>query len=381
MKKIFKILVLLFTFLSLTGCDYKEINDYAIVSGISIDINKKNNSKYDVGVQIMNAKKDEESSNSQITFYKASGKTIYEALRKIILDSPKELYLGHNEVVIISEHLLKKEDPLNYLDFFMRDSRFEKDSLVIVSKNNRADSVLKIITPLETIPSRNLKATLKNADIFNGSLSIITMDEFVSTLKNKNKEAILPSIIITGDYKDGEKMKNIEESNPNAKLKFSTLAYFKNNKLKGYLTNDESVGYNMIINEAEKTYINVKCDNKNYATLQVEKAKSSENIYQNKSLVKINTKVDSNLVEYNCKADFINNEKYIKDLEKKSAKKVKNLINKAIEKLYEQEKTDAIGYTDRFYKNKDFNINNIKFEIKTKVSIKSTNLSIKSVKE
>ena len=41
MKKIFKILILFLIFLSLTGCDYKEINNYAIVSGISLDINKK----------------------------------------------------------------------------------------------------------------------------------------------------------------------------------------------------------------------------------------------------------------------------------------------------------------------------------------------------
>lgn len=81
--------------------------------------------KYKVGIQIMNAKKDEESDSSLITFYEASGKTIYDALEKIMLDSPKELYLGHNEVVVISEELLK-ENPLNYLDYFMRDPGSEK---------------------------------------------------------------------------------------------------------------------------------------------------------------------------------------------------------------------------------------------------------------
>ena len=108
MKKVSKIVILLVTSLTLAGCfNYKEINDYAIVSGISIDIDKKNKNNYDVGVQIMNAKKDKESDNSLITVYNSKGNTIYQALEKIMLESPKELYLGHNEVIVIGEELLR----------------------------------------------------------------------------------------------------------------------------------------------------------------------------------------------------------------------------------------------------------------------------------
>ena len=63
MKKIFNAIVFIIILFTLSGCfNYKEINDYAIVSGISIDENKeKSVDKYKVGIQIMNAKKDEES--------------------------------------------------------------------------------------------------------------------------------------------------------------------------------------------------------------------------------------------------------------------------------------------------------------------------------
>ena len=70
MKKIFNAIVFIIILFTLSGCfNYKEINDYAIVSGISIDENKeKSVNKYKVGIQIMNAKKDEESDSSLITF-------------------------------------------------------------------------------------------------------------------------------------------------------------------------------------------------------------------------------------------------------------------------------------------------------------------------
>ena len=86
---------------------------------IQSDQSKDDPNKYEVGIQIMNAKKDEESDNSLITIYKAEGNTLYQAFEKIMLDSPKELYLGHNEVVVISEELLKYRNPLDYLDYFI----------------------------------------------------------------------------------------------------------------------------------------------------------------------------------------------------------------------------------------------------------------------
>jgi len=391
MKKII-LSILILTLLS--GCfNYKEINDYAIVSGVSIDIDEKDENKYTVGIQIMNAKKDEETDTSLITFYKASGITIYEALERIMLDSPKQLYLGHNEVVVISEDLLKKKDPLEYLDYFMRDGRMEKDSLVMASKNYKAYEILKIITPLETIPSRNLKSTLSVADIFSGSLTVITIDEFISDLINKGAEPTIPSVTITGKIEDGEKMDNIKESDPDSKLKFGTLAYFENSKLKDYLTSEESTGYNFLSNNPKETYVNIKCDDNNYATIRVAGNKQKEKLTfkNNKPVVNVESKIVADLLEYNCSADFIKTEKYLKDLEKKASNKIEKLMTKATNKLYIENKSDILKYGSKFYKRKfktmkqlGYNrkniLNDITFNLKVDVKIETTELSVKSVK-
>ncbi len=392
MKKI--IILIIIVFLS-SGCfNYKEINDYAIVSGISIDINDEKNDEYMISIQIMNSKKEKEDQASLITIYKASGKTIYQALEKIMLDSPKEIYLGHNEVVVISEELLKKKDPLEYLDYFLRDSKIEKDSLVINAKNNKAYEVLEIITPLETIPSTNLKSSLNIADNYSGTLTLVTIDEFIQDLKTEGIDPVLPTIIIKGKKDDGDKMKNIEESNPNAKLKFTTLAYFKNNKLSGYLTSEESLGYNFLKGEARKTYINVLCDDKNYMTLRVNNSKISNLLSFKNKKPNINVKLDLNvnISEYNCNTNFIDDEKVIKKLEKKSEKKVIKVMMKLTNKLYKNEKADVLGYGYMFYSkkykemekynyNKNNIINKLTFNFKSNIKIESPNLTIKSIKE
>lgn len=396
MKKIFKITIFIIILFTLSGCfNYKEINDYAIVSGISIDENKeKSVDKYKVGIQIMNAKKDEESDSSLITFYEASGKTIYDALEKIMLDSPKELYLGHNEVVVISEDLLKKENPLNYLDYFMRDPESEKDAAVMVSKEKDASSILKVITPLETLPSKNLRSTLSVADNFSGILTLVTIDEFISDLSNPMVEAIIPSVKIEGKVNKGEKTDNIKESDPNTKLTFDTLGYFKNNKLKGYLSTNESVGYNFLANLPKESYVNVKCDDKNYATIRINNNNFKEKFYYDnkKPVVNVKIKVNADLLEYNCKTDFLNDKKVIKKLESKAKARINKLMSETTNKLYKEDKADALKYREKFYlkkysetkklgyKNKDI-LDKITFKFNTNVQIKSTELSIKSVRK
>ncbi len=394
MKKIIKICIFLLLIFSLCGCyNYEEINNYAIVSGISIDQNEKDKTKYDVGIQIMNAKKDEESDNSLITFFKASGNTIFEALEKIMLDSSKEIYLGHNEVIVINENLLREKDPLNYLDFFMRNSEVEKDSLVIIAKESKADDVLKIITPLETIPTRNLKSTLNIADNYSGTLTIVTIDEFISNLINEGKEAILPAVKIEGKTSTGENMDNISESNPKTKLRFETLGFFENNLLKGYLSEEESTGYNFLKNIPNETYVNIKCDENNYASIKISDSKLEENLsfINGKPNVKIKSDIKADLAEYNCKADFTKDSKYIKELEKKAAKKIKELMDTSLKKLYVENRADVLKYSSKFnqkkfkeMKEKNYTIekilNNINFEVSVSVNINSTELSIKSIK-
>ena len=390
-----KIIIIIVTIFFLSGCfNYKEINDYAIVSGISIDINDKKDDEYIVSIQIMNSKKEKEDQSSLITIYKASGKTIYQALEKIMLDSPKEIYLGHNEVVVISEELLKKKDPLEYLDFFLRDSKVEKDSLVVNAKNSKAYEVLEIITPLETVPSSNLKSSLNIADNYSGTLTLVTIDEFIQNLKIKGIDPVLPSVIIKGKKDDGDKMKNIEESTPKAKLKFTTLAYFKNNRLKDYLTSEESLGYNFLKGEAKKTYINVLCDDKNYMTLRVNNSKIKNDLIfnKNKPIINVSMTLKVNIAEYNCNTNFIDEEKIIKKLEKKSEKKVIKVMKKLTDKLYKNEKTDVLGcgymfYSKKYNEMKKYNykknniINDLTFNFKSNIKIQSPNLSIKSIKE
>lgn len=340
----------------------------------------------------MNAKKKENTNVSEIAFYEADGATIYDALGQIVLSSPKELYLGHMEVVVLGEELLKKKDPLEYLDFFMRDSSAEKDAVVIVAKEDEAKNILKVITPLETIPSQNLKASLFNSANLSGTTNIITLDELVSNLMEEGKESVLPAVVLTGSAKEGESQDNIKDSDPDVRIKFDNLAVLKNGKLIGYLNENESFGFNIVTADAKNTYVKIKCDNENFATLEITSLKTNEEIsFKNKKPnVTIKTSAKTNITEYNCKMNFINDDKLIGEIEKKAEKRIERLINSFLEKSYNEYQTDTLHYGSVFYKEKEKQMKkygytnktikkDITFSVNADVKVDGIGLTLKSV--
>lgn len=270
----------------------------------------------------------------------------------------------------------------------------EKDSLVLVSRGDKASNTLKVITPLETIPSKNLMSTIIVSNNFSGITSATTLDEFISTLNGKGEEAVVPSIKIIGKVKDGESMDNIKDSSPDATLKIDTLGIFKDNKLVGYLNHDESAGYTIINNMSKEMYLNVLCDDKNYASVKVSTSDTKEKLsFKNKKpYVELSNNITVNLMEYNCKTSFLKDEKKVKELEKKVASKVKSLMKKTTNAAYKEYQTDILKYGSKFYKTKYKNMkklgltrdeikDDISFKFKAKAKIKSIELSTKSVKE
>ena len=133
MKKIIILSIILLPLL--TGCyNYRELNNLSIVTAISIE---KNNDLYKVTVQVVNPRKDTDTSKgnqpSFITYNKTS-KSIQQALREMIKDSPNKIYASHIQLIIIDEDLAKDGiSPI--LDFLIRDPEFRDEFYVLIAQD------------------------------------------------------------------------------------------------------------------------------------------------------------------------------------------------------------------------------------------------------
>lgn len=387
MKKIFILCLLIFC---VCGCwNYKELDDYSIITGIAID---KEKDDYEVSVLISNASKSSgentESSGSESVVYSGKGNSIFKALKDISLISPKELYLDHFSILIISEEIAN-QGIYNIVDFFLRYPNARKDFSVAITKDCLAKDTLKIITPLTDFPSQSLADNLQFSSKLQGSISNLNYNELIYDLIAPGKEVSMNSIKIIGNIKKGASKDNIESSEPKTNLKLGNLAIFKGDKFITWATEEESYGINIIKNKITEMYIKIKI-NDGYVVVSPVNFKSDIKIKikNNKPHIYINSSGNAKVMEVNGHID-LENDSIIKEIEKKSNKKIEKYISKALNLAIKNE-TDIFGFGLSLYKNNPKYFDNVKnswnrdlrdvnFYIKSDLVIKSISSTQNSV--
>ena len=349
MKKIIFSLVVLFC---LTGCwNYKELNEYSIVTGIAID---KNDEGYKVSTLISNVPKgnsgsDSSSSNSEIVVYEGKGKSISQALKDIGLISPKELYLNSFYVLVISEDVAR--DGIDgALDFFLKYSSSRNNFNVIITKDCSAKDTLKIMTSITNYPSQSIADNLKTTTKLQGAIKTVNFDDLVSTIIREGIEPTISTITIVGDLSKGFTKENLESSEPKAYIKLDNLAIFKGDKLIDFATHEESIGINILNNQVNEMYFYIDY-NDGFAIFDTIKFKSKieTKVVDNKPVVNINLNGEARIIETSDNINLKDN-KVLEELKKKANEKIMDFVNQAIG-VSIRNKSDILGIGRNFYQN------------------------------
>lgn len=328
MKKYLIILISLFLF----GCqNYRELNNSAIVSAIGID---KEEDKYIISVQIANTEKtnDEQETLNNPIVYSSNGKNISEALNNINLKSPNMLYLGHLQLVLISEKIAK--NGVNEItDYFLRSNQINKNFNILIAKNNTPEEILNVPTSLVNFPRGNILGSLEISSTIGGASNNIKFTKFINDLKSKGKNPVMSSINILDSSEKDKK-----------DLQISDMGVFKDDKLVGYLNKDETKGYNFLTNNIDSTIISFMCaKNSNISiNLKDENTKIDFEINNNRPKIIINVSGTANIEESNCDID-------IEEIQNKTNNQIKDLINSTINVVKQDYKTDIFGFGNTIY--------------------------------
>lgn len=389
MKKVVLSLIILFC---LSGCwNYKELNDYSIVSGVAID---KKGDEYEASVLISNSPKsnssDSNSSESQVVVYSGKGDSIFSALKQIGLISPKELYFGSFSVLVISEEVAK--DGINSaVDFFVRYPNARKNFYVVLSKDTKAKDTLKIMTPLSSFPSQKITDNVKSTTELQGIISSINFNDLLSTILSDGTELTINCIEIEGDKDEGSSKENIESSEPKAYTKLGNLGIFKNDKLVDWANRDESLGINIINGNISEMFLDIEYDD-GYVVIDSTSfsSKVSVELKDNKPVVNIDLSGEARIIEVEGDVD-LEDSNVIEELQKKANKKIKKRVNQAIDLAIEN-KTDIFGFGQMFYQEypeyfksakEDWNknLNQIEIKINSDLMLKNKVSSKNSLEE
>ncbi|WP_188206396.1 Ger(x)C family spore germination protein [Alkalibacillus aidingensis] len=246
MRLLVSILALLSFSLVLTGCwDRSEIEERAIILGIGIDYLTKEEEESFTESEVTHPEQgfpiDTQrikltvqiavpgriplgpsggsggTSEEKVWIVEVIGHTVDDAIQNLQQQIAQELYLGHLQLVIISEEVAKS-GLADINDFFKRNHEARRTAWMLVH-HGRAEEAVHAAPPLEEVPSLYLAETMNNTVEF-GKFPKEYMGFFWISSSRSGKEGILPHIKVMSD----------------GNIQINGMAYFIDNRMVGKTT-------------------------------------------------------------------------------------------------------------------------------------------------
>lgn len=345
MKRI-KFLILLLPLLS--GCyNYRELNELGITTAVSIDY--KDNNFYVIAEVINPIKQQDASSsnNSPFVNYNSSSSSLQDAFRKVVLESPRQLYAAQLEIIVLSEEVVNNHLE-EVLEYFARDPESRTEIKIIVAKTEDSTKAITLQTLLTSLSSSNIINSLDLQSKVLGMSYPVTLNELLNMYIDPYLEVVLPSMTLYGNYEIGDEKENITTSSPKAIVKIDGSTITKDNKILGYLDLEESKILNLINGKLKETIIKMNYYD-GYIIFEPNRIKVSRELDIKNNIIKINISGYSKTKEIQSNID-LKDPKEVKKLNKALNMELEKKITDTFNSIREKYGTDVFGFQELYYR-------------------------------
>ncbi|MEK3808661.1 Ger(x)C family spore germination protein [Metabacillus sp. SLBN-84] len=321
------------------------IKSISIVSAIGIDSSEEG---YEVTLQMINtaAKPDSVGEVPGSIIYQQSGRTISQAVKNILNRNPKKIFLDSADLIVIGEQTAREKGIHEILALFLTESEISSSIKIMVTKDYPASKIIKTITPAEKVSSKRINDIVHSNELNLGSVASVYPVKVMNDLLRNIKATALPYVTLSSDQEIGSSQENISSPEPEVLLILNGMAYFKKDKLAGYLSRDESKIFLGITNGTKKTTIEAQCgaDDPGFFTVHIKKSKTSvKPVYSNEMVsFQVERKMKGELFESTCRQDDLPN------LESKTEEVLKREMAGLIARSQE-ENNDFLGFLKEVY--------------------------------
>lgn len=330
--KTFLLIAIAISVLFASGCwDAQELNTLSIVAGIGIDTASVAD-EFCVCVQIGKAragqeiKSTSEKGDGASILLEAPAKSVQLALDQLSLRDARELFLNHNQIIVIGSAQARKGiTPV--LDLFLRKTETRLETWVAVSEKT-AKELFMVNLMQEPITAIGIANIMKKWNVHSHCLATNMLD-LTSSILDKG---IAPTIPIVDTIEDTGKIK----------LAITGMALFDKDKMVGRINTEEALGYALAMGELNNVDIAVSLDD-GMATLHIDTA-TSQFAPDLSQTIKIKLDVSAQLSIAELKGfDGVSMKDLLPRLKEEAQKELKNMIEKTFVKA-QQFKTDIYGF-------------------------------------
>ncbi|WP_309119551.1 Ger(x)C family spore germination protein [Paenibacillus sp.] len=350
--KLYRIAMIALCLLLLSGCwSRRELNDILIVLGVGLD---REDGEYLVSFQVVNPS--EISSQKQTgrrspgTLYQGRGKTIFEAARSVTTEAPRKMYFGHLQLYVVGESVAK-EGLSSFIDNVLRDNELRMDFNLVVARGTKAGNVLKLYTPVEELPTNSMLQSLRTSEKAWAPSVSITMDEVLDRLSGDGHELALTGIQLIGESESGDSPKNVESFRTPSRYRYRGIAVFREDRLVGWLNEEESKGYTDITDRLDSTSIELACGDNRYIGIEVlnSKSKMKSEIKNGLPVMTVTLRTEAAIVDNQCQDVDVADPETIRKLEARAARVMQSNAEAAVKRAKEL-KSDVLGFGDQIAK-------------------------------
>lgn len=336
----------------LTSCTGgRELKTLGIVVATGIDIV---DNKIVITNEIINPAMGAASKNAttqeNTIFVQGIGNTIEDAIVDTILTFDRTPYFPHSHLIIFGEEFAKKGIGA-YIDTLTRSNEQREQAFLLVAKGAKAYDVMGINSGMAQSPGRYLYDIIRQ-DIFNEETRTITINEFFKYYYRPHEEFILG--IVKGVERP-QISKNVPENKMDV-LSVQGGAAFKDDRLIGYYTGEEMIGFNFLVDEVTNTSIQfespdylvddarLRASKNNLSILRVFRSNTKNDIrvVDGKLHLFIDIVFRGSLREVTQGLD-IAQPGVLSEIEKACADKVKTIIAKTLKKAQKEFKADSFS--------------------------------------
>ena len=266
----------------LGGCwNYRGLDEIMIVMGVAVD-KEQEAGNYRLSYEVIDLDKPVKEQGITTEIVESEGKTKFEAVRNAKKRVENKLYFGHTQVFVISEEIARNEEIGGMIDWFLRDAETRENACLIVSQEKTARDILDTTSLSDIIVSNEIHEIINNDQKTASSTLRVPIYEIFNTLKSEGKALVLPAF-----HKADNNGKQVNEANG--------IAVFKEEKLAGYLTPEETKYFLFATNKVKGGILPIASEKSGHAdaALEISKNKTKLSFTARGDKVKVKIKTET----------------------------------------------------------------------------------------
>lgn len=283
------------------------------------------------------------------------GETMFESIRELSRQTPRQLFFAHNQVILISEKLARERGLKEVMDFFERNPQIRRTTWLLVGKGDM-NALLDEPGRLEGSPAQRMFGIISERDL-SSQYAVQRLGDFLETMESESTQPYtavierIPNQVVTPEHRNRLAEGHIAE--PHQNMVISGTAVFRRDKMAGWLNSKESRGLLWIRGEVKGGIIEVQDPEGKGGRISLEilrsKTKLKPELRDGSIYMSVSVKEESNLGESTMPLDLTKPE-IVKKLENSQNQAIRKEIESSLARAQQDLRVDVFGFGEAVHR-------------------------------